>query len=175
MNEPNDDMKSNLNIVGDVQCNMVVATATQYTTTNESQGVVGPVPHFIKSHTISGMINWNDEAQLKVSKPIIGEDGKESILHTRESVPAARSVFILSLFDESFCVQSFKGFQSLISNNGELSPQSGFIMELLCKMVIDEIKEQRKKRIEEGSFSEEESSSTSSANSLKRDRPKEEI
>lgn len=141
--------KINIKIVGDVQCSMAIATATQYATTDESQSGIGPVPHFIKSHMISGIVSWNDEAQIQVARSITDKNGKIIMEYTRKAVPAARTVYVSSIFDESFHVQSFKGLSSVVSDDGEVSQQCGTIIEFMHKMVSDEIKRLKLDEVED--------------------------
>lgn len=118
---------------------MLVRTSTQYTSADPSQGVVGPVPHWIRSHVMAGAIGWNDEAQIEITTPVIDENGVENLQLRRETVPAARTVAVISIFDDAWRIQNFRASSGFVSSNGDVAPQFAFMMELCCKMVAAQL------------------------------------
>ncbi len=117
---------------------------TQYTSNESSKESIDAVPHWIRSHFVTGSISWNDEAQINKSFTVTGEDGSQNIQYVRETVPATRTVGVLSLFDENLCIQSFHGVKSLVNEDGELTSQFALAMEVFCKMVTANVKQHRK-------------------------------
>lgn len=146
-----------------MSCYINIYTVTQYTSNESSKESIDAVPHWIRSHFVTGSISWNDEAQIKKSFTVTGEDGSQNIQFVRETVPATRTVGVLSLFDEGLCIQSFEGIKSVVNENGELTSQFALAMEMFCKMVTSNVKQHRKPKPNTDTQNQSPSQSQSSA------------
>lgn len=133
-------------IVGETQCHMIVKAATQYTVAGQLKDSTGAIPHWIKSHLISGMLCWNDEAQIEITSPVIDEKGITNLRLQRTTVPATRSVIIVSLTDDSFRLQGLKKVSDLISENGDMSIRLGVLIDLCFNLIAGEIKNNHKQK-----------------------------
>lgn len=155
-----------INVVGDVRCHMIARSATQYTACTQT-GMADPLPHWIKSYAMVAALSWQHEAQVEISVPVVNESGQQKFQFIKQTVPATHTIFVCSIFDESFRVQTFKNATYTVTDDGEVSPVLGASTELFCSVVVAKWREMRKKRMEEANQQEEEVTDASASKKQK--------